>query len=82
MNPVSLGVHSTITTDGYVKIGPSAAPAFSSENYQGGQNLKFKEIMKIIRLYTKMGIMRPNNFFSLAFKELPKLQKSRMISDL
>ena len=33
MNSVTLGIHSTITTDGFMKIGPSAAPAFSSENY-------------------------------------------------
>jgi (S)-2-hydroxyglutarate dehydrogenase len=28
-----LGVHSTITTDGYVKIGPTVFPAFGKENY-------------------------------------------------
>lgn len=30
-----IGIHSTITTDGYVKIGPSISPAFSAENYEG-----------------------------------------------
>ena len=28
-----LGVHSTLTTDGHVKIGPTVFPAFGNENY-------------------------------------------------
>ena len=28
-----LGVHSTLTTDGSVKIGPTVFPAFGKENY-------------------------------------------------
>jgi L-2-hydroxyglutarate oxidase LhgO len=28
-----LGVHSTLTTDGYVKVGPTVFPAFGKENY-------------------------------------------------
>lgn len=30
-----LGVHSTITLDGKIKIGPTISPAFSLENYHG-----------------------------------------------
>ena len=30
-----LGVHSTLTIDGRIKIGPTVAPAFSMENYNG-----------------------------------------------
>ena len=30
-----LGVHSTLTYDGYLKIGPTLSPAFSLENYEG-----------------------------------------------
>ena len=30
-----LGVHSTLTMDGKVKVGPTVAPAFSLENYHG-----------------------------------------------
>lgn len=39
MNGVTLGIHSTITTDGFVKVGPSAAPAFSYENYESYKGL-------------------------------------------
>jgi len=28
-----LGVHSTLTVDGYLKVGPTVTPAFSLENY-------------------------------------------------
>jgi (S)-2-hydroxyglutarate dehydrogenase len=30
-----LGVHSTLTTSGHVKIGPTVFPAFAKENYDG-----------------------------------------------
>jgi L-2-hydroxyglutarate oxidase len=40
-----LGVHSTITPDGYVKIGPSVSPAFSAENYIGFENLRRSEML-------------------------------------
>lgn len=35
-----LGVHSTITVDGYLKLGPTVSPAFSLENYNWMQNIK------------------------------------------
>jgi L-2-hydroxyglutarate oxidase LhgO len=34
-----LGVHSTLTIDGYMKIGPTCSPAFSLENYNFLENL-------------------------------------------
>lgn len=34
LSTYALGVHSTVTPDGYVKIGPSARPAFGNENYE------------------------------------------------
>jgi L-2-hydroxyglutarate oxidase LhgO len=34
-----LGVHSTLTTDGYVKIGPTVFPAFGQENYDWAQGV-------------------------------------------
>lgn len=35
-----LGVHSTITVDGYLKLGPTVSPALSLENYNWLQNIK------------------------------------------
>lgn len=39
VNQAMIGIHSTITTDGYVKVGPSITPAFSNENYKMFENL-------------------------------------------
>ena len=49
-----LGVHSTITSDGYVKIGPTVSPAFSIENYQYLQNVNVSEASKIITNYFRL----------------------------
>jgi len=37
-----LGVHSTLTVDGFLKVGPTLSPAFSPENYSGFENIKTK----------------------------------------
>ena len=42
-----LGVHSTITPYGKLKIGPAAIPAFSLENYNNMENLNMKDILNI-----------------------------------
>lgn len=75
-----LGVHSTITTDGYIKIGPNATPAFSHENYNGFENIKLPQLAHILGLYTRMLFSKQIGLIStLAFQELPKLQKSKMV---
>lgn len=40
-----LGVHSTITVDGRLKVGPTVFPAFSNENYDNLENIKLKSLM-------------------------------------
>ena len=47
----TLGVHSTMTPDGFIKIGPTTSPAFSLENYQGFENLNFADILRVINSY-------------------------------
>jgi len=59
INKAMIGVHSTITTDGYVKIGPSIFPAFSPENYEGFQNLNPYKVTNILLTYLKMASFRP-----------------------
>ena len=54
LNMPFLGVHVTPSTDGYIYLGPSAIPAFGSENYKG---LKGVEILNSI------------NYFSTIFKQ-------------
>ena len=49
-----LGVHSTLTVDGKMKIGPTVAPAFSLENYNGFENIKLQDAIRIHGNYTRM----------------------------
>lgn len=79
-NTYFLGVHSTITPSGYVKIGPSATPAFSYENYNGFENIKLNQAAKILAGYSKMLFSKQIKLVTtLGFQELPKLMKSKMI---
>lgn len=80
-NTYFLGVHSTITPSGYVKIGPSATPAFSYENYKGLENIKFKQLMGIMTSYTRMLFSKQIGLIStLGLQELPKLRISNMVA--
>ncbi len=47
----TLGVHSTIMPNGYVKIGPTTSPALSLESYQGFQNFNLKDFKNILNSY-------------------------------
>ena len=65
-----LGVHYTITSDGTIKIGPTAIPAFWRENYQGLSRFNFKEIFEILYYETKLFILNSFNFRNLAIEEM------------
>ena len=47
----TLGVHSTMTPEGHMKIGPTTSPAFSLENYNGFQNIKVNEFLNVLKSY-------------------------------
>lgn len=53
-----LGVHSTITPDGHVKIGPSATPAFSLENYSGLKGISMRGLGDVLTNYTKIAFSK------------------------
>ena len=65
-----LGVHYTITSNGTIKIGPTAIPAFCRENYQGLSKFNFKEIFEILYYETKLFILNSFNFRNLAIEEM------------
>ena len=46
-----MGVHSTLTTDGYVKIGPTVFPAFGKENYDMTTGVTAASLLKSVRDY-------------------------------
>ena len=76
-----LGVHFTLTVDGFAKIGPTAIPAFWRENYQGLERFNVSEAVEII--YREAGLWMKNkfDFRSLAVSEIRKYYKKNMIKD-
>lgn len=84
-----LGVHYTITSDGSIKIGPTAIPAFWRENYQGFDNFNLKEMIEILYYETKLFILNSFNFRNLAIEEMKNysskvfIQKAKdMVKDI
>ena len=65
-----LGVHYTITSDGSIKIGPTAIPAFWRENYRGFDNFNLKEMIEILYYESKLFILNAFNFRKLAIEEM------------
>lgn len=65
-----LGVHFTITSNGTIKIGPTAIPAFWRENYEGLKNFSLKELLEILYYETKLFIFNSFNFRDLALEEM------------
>lgn len=65
-----LGVHYTITSDGSIKIGPTAIPAFWRENYEGFSNFSLKEMIEILFYEAKLFILNSFNFRNLAIEEM------------
>lgn len=47
----TLGVHSTMTPDGYMKIGPTTSPAFALEGYQGLEKMNFGDFLRVLNSY-------------------------------
>ena len=51
-----LGVHSTLAISGHVKLGPTAFPAFSPENYEYAENLTVKGIIDVMKGYSRVAL--------------------------
>ncbi len=75
-----LGVHFTVTVDGRTKIGPTAIPAFWREQYRALDNFKFDELIDILKREISLFACSKFDFKSLAFEELRKYSRSRMVS--
>ena len=75
-----LGVHFTITSDGKIKIGPPAIPAFWREQYQGWSNFNMPELTEIILRQAGLFLSSNFDFKALAFRELKKYSKPLLVS--
>ncbi len=74
-----LGVHFTITVDGHIKIGPTAIPAFWREQYEGFENFNFGEFLDIAARETGLFFSAGFDFRKLAFEEIKKYSRKRMV---
>lgn len=79
-----LGVHSTLTVDGYMKVGPTVAPAFAMENYNGIEKLNWNDTLRILSNYTRMLFSSDQRKLVWTFltEEVPKLSICRIVKDV
>lgn len=75
-----LGVHFTVAANGTVKIGPTAIPAFWREQYGGFENFQLREFLDVAARGAGLLVRSEFNFKVLAFRELAKYSKAKMIS--
>lgn len=80
LNNPFLGVHFTKTSEGHIKIGPTATPAFWRENYQGWNRFKLDEFLRITYYMTKLLITNSFGFRTLALTEITKYRKSNFVN--
>jgi len=74
-----LGSHFSPEYDGKIKVGPTAVPCLSRENYSWLSNLRFNEMKEIITTELKLLINNTFNFRDLALSEIKKQTKKGLI---
>jgi len=74
-----LGVHLTTTVDGSVKVGPTAIPVLSREQYSLTSGFNAKEFFQILGTYPKFALSPHHDVLSLLRTELPKLSRRVLV---
>ena len=74
-----LGVHFTIAADGRAKIGPTAIPALWREHYGGPSRFSLAEFASIARLQARLMLTSDWDFRRLAWEEIRKQSRARMV---
>lgn len=74
-----LGVHLTTTVDGSVKVGPTAIPVLSREQYSLASGFNSKEFFQILGTYPKFALSPHHDVLSLLRTELPKLSRRVLV---
>lgn len=67
-----LGVHFSPEYNGVIKIGPTAVPCLSRENYHWLSNLQYREMKEILSAELRLFIANTFNFRDLAVSEIKK----------
>lgn len=71
-----LGVHTTTAADGNIYLGPTAAPAFGRENYQGFEGINLGDASSILYRLAEQFAYNKQGFRALVCQEVPKYFKS------
>jgi L-2-hydroxyglutarate oxidase LhgO len=74
-----LGVHLTTTVDGSVKVGPTAIPVLSREQYSLTSGFNAREFLEILGTYPKFALSPHHDVLSLLHTELPKLSRRVLV---
>ena len=74
-----LGVHFTKTAHGDVKVGPTAIPILSREQYGFFEGLKASELLGILANYPRFIGSKHHDVWSLVKTELPKLSRKHLL---
>lgn len=74
-----LGVHFTRTLSGRTKIGPTAIPSLWREHYSGFGGFRLKELAEVSARELQMLITNKNQFRALAWREIQKYDRKKMI---
>ena len=75
-----LGIHTTMTSDNFLKLGPTAIPALSPENYNIFENLDMDLTPKILSLQFSLLINNTFKFRELATREFKYFFKKNIIN--
>ena len=78
INPF-LGVHFTITIDGYVKVGPSALPIAGREQYSARSAVSVGEIIAFGKNLVSLAKGDKHDLFAMMKYEIPKLATSNLV---
>jgi L-2-hydroxyglutarate oxidase LhgO len=78
INPF-LGVHFTLTIDGFVKIGPSALPIIGKSQYSINSPIKPGELITFGKNLLSLAKGSKHDLWSMAQYEIPKLLTSNLV---
>ena len=79
INQPFLGIHTTLTSDGYLKLGPTAFPVLSPENYSFFEGIDLDLLPSIIINQIKLLINNSFGYRNLALQELSNLFKNNIL---
>jgi L-2-hydroxyglutarate oxidase LhgO len=74
-------VHFTKTASGDVKVGPTAIPVLSREQYGLFDGLKLNEMLGILANYPRFIASKHHDVWSLVKTELPKLSRTHLLGE-